>query len=84
MADQAEPIDCEHTSEIVCPYCGHEESDSWEANGGDEGDFEHDCNNCGKRLFCSRHIEVTYSTETIEAVQARAEELRKLREAARG
>jgi transcription elongation factor Elf1 len=78
-------FDHEHTEEIVCPYCGHEFSDSWYL-GPSEGEHvgSTNCESCDKEFHYSRHIEVTYCTETVESVNARAEERRKLREAARG
>ncbi len=48
----------EYTPEIVCPYCGFEESDSWELDGGN-GVFECECGNEYKYY---RNIEVTYTT----------------------
>ena len=56
-------IDNKHTSEIVCPYCGSEESDSWERD--DDGVI--DCDQCGKQFYYTRIIDVTYSTEKIKA-----------------
>ena len=50
-------------SEIVCPHCGYEHSDSWEVNDGEEGDWEQECHDCEKSFRCSRHVSVTYSTE---------------------
>jgi len=48
-------IDHEDTSEVVCPYCGHKQSDTWELTGGDD---EEDTVNCGK---CEK--EFGYRTE---------------------
>ena len=58
-------FDCEYTDECVCPYCGHEQSDSWEIGTGSEEDGETYCGSCGKDFAYSRHIRVTYSTEPI-------------------
>ncbi len=54
--------DHSYTDEIVCPHCGHEFTDSWELNGGGEGDWEDECRECGKKIFVSRHVVVKYST----------------------
>jgi hypothetical protein len=47
---------------IVCPHCGHEDRDSSEWNGGDEGDGEEECGECERAFIVSRHISVSYST----------------------
>lgn len=55
----SEPIDCEFTKELVCPYCGYEHSDSYEL------DSDHSmtgCDHCGKEFEYFRNIEITYST----------------------
>lgn len=50
-------IDCEFTKEIVCPYCGHTFSDSWEYCDFDDEMF---CDECGNEFSYERKIEVTY------------------------
>lgn len=54
-------IDHKHTDEIVCPWCGQEESDSWEYDENGTIDCE-----CGNKFYYERIIDVTYSTEKIE------------------
>lgn len=55
-------IDCEHTDEIVCPYCGEEQSDSWEI-AGENGDVqETECYECEKVFKFKTHIEVTFTS----------------------
>jgi uncharacterized Zn-finger protein len=56
-------IDHHVTSEIVCPYCGHVHTDSWE-RGDDDGEIE--CYECEREFRYSRYIDVTYNTEKIE------------------
>ena len=56
-------IEHQYTSEIVCPYCGHEHSDSWELNH-DSGEFE--CYECEKEFHYERSITVDYSTNKID------------------
>lgn len=51
-------IDHEYTKEIVCPYCGNEESDSWEFS--ESG--EHECSVCDNEFTYERNITVEYST----------------------
>jgi hypothetical protein len=56
-------IDHEGTSEVVCPFCGYANGDSWEL--GDMGraeDFDHMCNQCEETMRVSRCISVTYTT----------------------
>jgi len=50
------------TSEIVCPYCGHEISDSWELTC-DDDDYE--CDDCGKKFHYYREVDVHYTTHRI-------------------
>ena len=55
-------IDHEYTDNLICPYCGNEDRDSWEQPEGEElGLIE--CGECYKKFYGTRHIEVTYSTE---------------------
>ena len=44
--------------EVVCPYCLHEFSDSWEF----EESGEISCESCGKKFNMEREVEITYST----------------------
>ena len=63
MTDQE--IDHEYTDEIVCPYCGHEFSDSWESLYGIE-EAELECWECERPFKAYREVEVTYTTYKIE------------------
>lgn len=53
-----------YTTEIVCPYCAHEFSDSYELIDSD-GD-EVGCDNCDKLFTLSVDHGVTYSTKRID------------------
>lgn len=66
-------IDHERTDNAVCPYCGHEDYDSWELGyrnrGGETGDDETgnvECGKCDKTYIWIRHVSVDYSTKKIE------------------
>ena len=59
MKNTDDDYDCMMTAEIVCPYCKHEECDSWEFR---EDEGEHECPECGKSFEWVRSIEVSYST----------------------
>lgn len=54
--------DCWHTDELVCPYCGDEQSDSWEHT---REDGETDCGSCSRPFRYSRHVSVSYTTRPI-------------------
>jgi hypothetical protein len=51
--------DTDNTDEIVCPYCGHEGSDSWEYSR-DSGEIE--CGRCCQEFNYNRDVSVSYST----------------------
>ena len=61
----AEPLWENHTfsPNIVCPYCGWENMDSFEAHEG-----EQDCPDCGNKFSMGRDVDITYSTSKIEEV----------------
>lgn len=53
-------------SEITCPICGYEFSDSWEY----DSDYGEDkCEGCGATLEWRREVEVSYSAEVKKSVQ---------------
>ncbi|AFK87433.1 MULTISPECIES: hypothetical protein [Thermoanaerobacterium] len=47
------------TEEMICPYCGYANPDSFEF-GDNEG--ERECENCGKMFEYTREIEIRYTT----------------------
>ena len=53
-------IDHDYTHDIVCPYCGHEYSDSWEHN--DQDGEEIECQSCDRTFTLSIHTSTTYTT----------------------
>jgi hypothetical protein len=64
MTDTPKPIDHRYTSEIVCPYCGHQFRDSWEVCPGDSGeDVECRSETCGKTFLMERLTIIEYVTE---------------------
>ena len=55
-------IDCRYTREIVCPYCGWIDRDSWEA----DDDGEMDCGECEKTFHFERRVTVKYISYKME------------------
>ena len=49
-----------YADDIICPYCGSMDGDSWEWEKGEEVDSEYECE-CGKTFDCSRTISVLYN-----------------------
>ncbi|QHW35790.1 hypothetical protein GZH47_33395 (plasmid) [Paenibacillus rhizovicinus] len=56
-------IDHEYTDNLVCPFCGHEDTESQETSPGDEDLGLIECSNCEKCYYGTRNIRVSYSTE---------------------
>lgn len=50
-----------HKDEITCPWCGHEETDSWEFDG--EYDDEYECEHCGRPFVLERVVDITYTSK---------------------
>lgn len=59
-------FDTRYTDNIICPYCGYENYDSWECGDGEDA-FETTCDRCGEKMDVVRHISVSYSSEKLEA-----------------
>lgn len=55
-------FDCEYTNELVCPYCGEEQSDSWEILSNSDECGDTDCQYCNKNFDYSFSRSVSYST----------------------
>lgn len=58
-------IDTDGTDNIICPHCGYEDHDSWEAGEGAE-EFDEWCDRCGKKMHVTRHFTISYSSEKLE------------------
>jgi transcription elongation factor Elf1 len=55
-------INHEYTHNIVCPYCGYEDRDSWETHM-EDGDLETvECGRCEKEFEAECHVTVEYVT----------------------
>jgi hypothetical protein len=66
-------IDCSYTDELVCPYCGYEDSDSWEyfSRSGDSTNAE--CGECGKTFRASQNVTVDYSSKKLPCMNGEGE-----------
>jgi rubredoxin len=60
-------IDCERTSDVVCPYCGTEDS-YWFDYIGNRGDGDTGittCGNCEKEIEYTVHMSIDFSTKKL-------------------
>lgn len=57
-------FDCEYTSQVVCPWCGHKHKDSWEffASTRNEG-IDAECESCDKPMRINEHVTIQYTTK---------------------
>ena len=53
------------TDEIVCPHCGHEYQDSWDANIETDCDTEIVCESCNKEFIVSAQTYIKYTSSKI-------------------
>lgn len=58
-----EPEEKDYTHQITCPYCGYEDSDSWEEY--DEND-EYKCLGCGSTFSYQRNVTVEYCSQPVK------------------
>lgn len=59
----ADAINHCHTKNVVCPYCGYEDKDSWEYDGSWGGTA---CVHCGKKFNYERTTSVSFTTFKLE------------------
>jgi len=69
----SEEIDCDYTDEVVCPYCGYKDSDSYEYFGRSSDSTNVQCNECDKYFRASQMISVDYSTEKLPCMNGEGE-----------
>lgn len=68
LAETIAELATEYVHDVICPYCGHVSSDSWELNRGEEGGWDQECyGECGKTFRARRHVLIQYSTEKMPA-----------------
>ena len=54
-------IDCTGNQDILCPYCGHKQMNSWE-KAPDEDNDNVLCGACEREFYVSKYIDVTYTS----------------------
>lgn len=59
-------INCNRTTDLVCPYCGHKFLDSWELveENGDQRLIN--CRSCEKEFTYTTHIKTSFTSRKIE------------------
>lgn len=55
--ERRQDIDHDCTDEIVCPWCGHEHTDSWAKSEG-----RNECDACEKPFILIVHTQISYTT----------------------
>ena len=61
-------IETQYQQNIVCPYCGYADKDSWEVEFENlEGTTEQECGNCEKTFIVTKQAEITYSSNKTES-----------------
>jgi hypothetical protein len=58
-----EPEDKDYESNLICPYCGYEDGDSWELSDDEE---EHECGRCGATVSYRRVVTVEYNSSPVK------------------
>lgn len=58
-----QPEDKSYERNLICPYCGYEDEDSWELSDDDE---EHTCGRCGAVISYQREITVEYNSSPVK------------------
>lgn len=59
-----EEFDTWYTENIVCPYCGYVNDDSWEI--ASDYDDAYECEECGKTFSWERIIDVSYTSHKVD------------------
>ena len=68
-------INHQYTSELVCPYCGHEHTDSWEL--ADTQD-RYDCESCSKRFSYTSEITRTFTSKAVPCLNGAPHDFKKM------
>lgn len=54
--------DCNDTPDVICPYCGTKQSDSWELFLDGDDMIKAECEGCTKTFSVVQYVSVTYSS----------------------
>ena len=68
-------IESDGTYDLVCPYCGEEESDSWECG---DSDDDHVCGHCGKHFKYETEHTRTFSSFRVPCLNGEEHEWKKI------
>ena len=66
MSDMTQ-VEYSHEDDIICPYCGHAEMDSWEFG---DSSGPHECSACGVTCYVVTDVSVTYSSRPMPSAVA--------------
>jgi transcription elongation factor Elf1 len=58
-------IETDYKKNITCPYCGWEDTDSWENNLGDGDQEKLECGNCEQFFLVRCDVDITYTSSKI-------------------
>lgn len=56
---EIDPEDKSYESNVICPYCGYEDSNSWELS---DSEDEHECGRCRATISFERVVTVEYNS----------------------
>ena len=70
LADQLEKGEFLAEHRIYCPHCAHEHDDPYEI---EQGEWEYECESCGKTFLVDTVVKVTYSTSRIKDEKGESE-----------
>ena len=56
----------EDTDNMICPYCGYEDEDSYVSVMGRDKDSRYTCEDCGKEFLATTKTVTTYTTRRLE------------------
>lgn len=57
-----DPEDEDYTNNIICPFCGYENLDSWEKPDGEE---TNECENCGSIFSYRQNVTIEYCSQPV-------------------
>lgn len=58
-------IDHEYTDNLICPYCGYEDQDSWELS---ESSDNYTCGDCSKNFTYNSSVSRTFTSQKADCL----------------